>query len=296
MKDNRSGDESRHLKEQCEGRTELTHIEYIWIDQICIDQSNVLERNHQVALMSKIYSRCQSVIMWLNDKDGVCLRAAQAFEKNLSYWSLAIVLCNEYFRRLWVVQEIILAPRIYVRVRGGQGLKWPAMQGALAHMPDWCLERIRSTRSSAIPLVGYGTKLEKPHRSLLWCIDNFCECECQDPRDKVFGLVRLITDRMKDGGGITIDYQRSVLEVFVDVVIRMHATRWMWEQFLYGDPEKAATLLKLERSMGLGDKVIRRIRSFLKRGCRRKSDQLDVSCLLASLKVDTSWTKGIRFY
>jgi hypothetical protein len=30
---------------------------FIWIDALCIDQSNAMERNHQVALMKEIYSQ-----------------------------------------------------------------------------------------------------------------------------------------------------------------------------------------------------------------------------------------------
>jgi hypothetical protein len=30
---------------------------YLWVDQICIDQSNVQERNHQVKIMGEIYAR-----------------------------------------------------------------------------------------------------------------------------------------------------------------------------------------------------------------------------------------------
>jgi len=37
----------------------------LWIDAMCIDQSNVLERNHQVELMGKIYSESNSTIAWL---------------------------------------------------------------------------------------------------------------------------------------------------------------------------------------------------------------------------------------
>jgi heterokaryon incompatibility protein (HET) len=38
---------------------------YIWIDAICIDQSNLLERERQVALMGELYQRAESVIAWL---------------------------------------------------------------------------------------------------------------------------------------------------------------------------------------------------------------------------------------
>jgi hypothetical protein len=37
----------------------------IWIDYLCINQGNVEERTHQVALMSSIYSKAKTVIIWL---------------------------------------------------------------------------------------------------------------------------------------------------------------------------------------------------------------------------------------
>lgn len=37
----------------------------IWIDALCINQDDVLERNEQVRLMGEIYSRCSRVIVWL---------------------------------------------------------------------------------------------------------------------------------------------------------------------------------------------------------------------------------------
>lgn len=43
---------------------ETTHA-YLWIDQICIDQRAVDERNHQVSLMSAIFSRADEVLVWL---------------------------------------------------------------------------------------------------------------------------------------------------------------------------------------------------------------------------------------
>jgi hypothetical protein len=36
-----------------------------WIDAICIDQSCISERNHQVSMMGHIYSRAKRVIAWL---------------------------------------------------------------------------------------------------------------------------------------------------------------------------------------------------------------------------------------
>ncbi|KAH7381471.1 heterokaryon incompatibility protein-domain-containing protein [Phaeosphaeria sp. MPI-PUGE-AT-0046c] len=38
---------------------------YLWIDQICINQDDILERAQQVSIMGNIYSNCSSVLVWL---------------------------------------------------------------------------------------------------------------------------------------------------------------------------------------------------------------------------------------
>lgn len=40
---------------------------YLWIDQICIDQRNLEERNDQVAIMGEIYARAQDCLVWLGE-------------------------------------------------------------------------------------------------------------------------------------------------------------------------------------------------------------------------------------
>ncbi|KAH7371662.1 heterokaryon incompatibility protein-domain-containing protein [Pyrenochaeta sp. MPI-SDFR-AT-0127] len=47
-------------------REKLPHV-YLWIDALCIDQSNTLERNHQVQQMGSIYSRADMVLLWLGN-------------------------------------------------------------------------------------------------------------------------------------------------------------------------------------------------------------------------------------
>ncbi|KAI4157184.1 MAG: hypothetical protein LQ342_008481 [Letrouitia transgressa] len=49
----------------------------VWIDQLCIDQSNVEERNAQVALMAGIYRNAQRTIIWLGS--GNILHQDEAF-------------------------------------------------------------------------------------------------------------------------------------------------------------------------------------------------------------------------
>ncbi|KAL8719532.1 MAG: hypothetical protein Q9225_003475 [Loekoesia sp. 1 TL-2023] len=39
----------------------------VWIDQLCIDQNNIPEKNASVSLMAEIYRRAKAVIVWLGD-------------------------------------------------------------------------------------------------------------------------------------------------------------------------------------------------------------------------------------
>ncbi|KAF1969164.1 heterokaryon incompatibility, partial [Bimuria novae-zelandiae CBS 107.79] len=41
----------------------------LWIDALCINQNDPIEKGHQVALMGKVYSRASSVLVWLGDGD-----------------------------------------------------------------------------------------------------------------------------------------------------------------------------------------------------------------------------------
>lgn len=43
----------------------------IWIDGICINQDDLLERSLQVALMGKIYSRANLVLAWIGEHDAI---------------------------------------------------------------------------------------------------------------------------------------------------------------------------------------------------------------------------------
>jgi hypothetical protein len=110
----------------------LKHLRYpdrdrtLWIDAICIDQLNVDEKNHQVQMMSQIYSYAIRVCIWLGLDDVESNRAIRFIkeeilqlrhfdtlcqdESNSQKWqSLLLLMQRPWFFRRWVVQEIALA-------------------------------------------------------------------------------------------------------------------------------------------------------------------------------------------
>ena len=138
-----------------------------WIDALCINQADTLERNDQVALMGSIYSAAQTVVVWLGiggeDLDAYC-RFEQSLIKPMLHLSdeqgqtrmkqyhadddelwgkigleKADYPPNEWtkvnafyqrawFSRVWIVQEVALAKEIEVQC-GSKGLDWAALAG-----------------------------------------------------------------------------------------------------------------------------------------------------------------------
>lgn len=102
----------------------------VWIDQICIHQSNVEEKNDQVGLMTYIYSRATEVHTfvgahtaphWIRENPASAwsgdwsVRMANKYPDPVGYW-LYLIVTEEYWKRCWVIQELIVARRIQIRV------------------------------------------------------------------------------------------------------------------------------------------------------------------------------------
>jgi hypothetical protein len=58
----------------------LTELRVLWIDAICIDQSNNDERRSQVSKMFKIYEQASMVAVWLGEQEDGSDRAFESLE------------------------------------------------------------------------------------------------------------------------------------------------------------------------------------------------------------------------
>ncbi|KAI1740250.1 heterokaryon incompatibility protein-domain-containing protein [Xylaria scruposa] len=108
----------------------------LWIDAICIDQNNVIERNEQVQHMDRIYSSAQHVCVWLgkeNNTDKLAIEllyqfpllhqhdesvdvnsAVEALQNPtlLRKWdALSKFFARPWWSRVWVLQEVLLAKK-----------------------------------------------------------------------------------------------------------------------------------------------------------------------------------------
>lgn len=50
-------------------RNDASDNSWVWIDALCIDQSNVAEKSVQIPLMGRIYTQADQVLVWLGSAD-----------------------------------------------------------------------------------------------------------------------------------------------------------------------------------------------------------------------------------
>lgn len=100
----------RHASKPCD----------LWIDAVCINARDVDERHSQVRCMRTIYDSATEVIVWLGEGDQHTKRAMKLLDEiatgrhnflkgvpNFSRLDLDSLLGRPWFKRMWVVQEVV---------------------------------------------------------------------------------------------------------------------------------------------------------------------------------------------
>jgi hypothetical protein len=113
-----------------------TSIQYIWVDAICINQSDDQEKSQQVRNMLMIYQKAAKVIAWLgpahkdlsNLSDASALLVTEpcresAFDVQSVMTGLSYLYTRPWFQRIWIQQEIFAARRLVFRC-GALSFEW----------------------------------------------------------------------------------------------------------------------------------------------------------------------------
>lgn len=153
------------LRQQSEPRT-------LWIDQLCIDQSNPAEKTSQVQKMRLIYSSCEHSLIWLSEiTEGIrredaedsfavieyiaafargnstsvlprpqCMSSDKLFNKAMEAFSTISVAKCPWWHRVWTVQEAII-PKDALFVWGPLTLSWATATSAATIWTPWVNNR-----------------------------------------------------------------------------------------------------------------------------------------------------------
>lgn len=234
----------------------------IWIDSICINQEDTSEKTAQIPLMKDIYTKASRVLVWLGDGDE-CTDQAIAKIKSVDTWprslkkthtqddinSLATffasvlrgvndVFGREWFRRTWILQEVVLSPVVPLVLCGKSSLCWQCLTDLHSRLItslfsfNYCKQPLEQLRSSTAELrifnrvirthcPGTINLIRNRHQEfghdeegLSYLIRQTTHRLCTDPRDKIYGLLGMVSDIERQC--LRVDYTKPLKDVFVD--------------------------------------------------------------------------------
>ncbi|KAI8720637.1 HET domain-containing protein [Fusarium sp. LHS14.1] len=144
----------------------------LWVDAICINQSDVEETSEQVARMREIYSEAWAVVAWLGpagDESDQGMRLLSALSRlddkekddltalleqnpamfgEFAFYGLHNLMKRRYWWRLWIIQELVMGSKSTILRCGGDTLDWETFSrgisslyhGGLWSAKDWLLK------------------------------------------------------------------------------------------------------------------------------------------------------------
>ena len=234
----------------------------LWIDAICINQADIEERSHQVALMRLVYNRATLVISWIGKETENTALAFHMIDKIVSdhisadlslksapdaIWeeramdamglphfpsdewaALAKFFESPYFRRIWVVQEVVVSSNAIVRC-GPLTIRWDYVEYVARSLlsTGWVralkriygsdvtpnfVQTISNVKDGFSELVG-GRGI--PLSLLLSATRRF---QATDPRDKIIALVGIADHRsLGSSTSAVFDYSKSIADLYIEV-------------------------------------------------------------------------------
>ncbi|KAK0102685.1 hypothetical protein ONS95_006287 [Cadophora gregata] len=128
------------------GRSSMFRSRVVWIDYICIDQSNDVEKGSQVKMMTEIYESATRVVVWLgkplSPRLAITLlnematlpssidsyRRYEHLTSSVQWLAMVDFFTLLWFTRVWIVQEVAVAKEVLF-ICGGMTFSWAMLQG-----------------------------------------------------------------------------------------------------------------------------------------------------------------------
>lgn len=229
------------------------HERVLWVDAICINQSNDKERSSQIPRMGEIYGQADRVFIYIGAKSNnsrmalsfimdiykeMCpygpendplLRKYELLKfiqnpQNQQKWEALDDLCKRrYWKRRWIIQEIALASRCRIQC-GEDSLDWEPFEAVcqeiekLPHPKDRDQQYPSAVDSIQESLATRHARLRSQGRrifSLQFLLEAFEHSRCKEPRDKIYAVLALAD--LSSPEPLIANYEKTLLEVYVDV-------------------------------------------------------------------------------
>ena len=203
-----------------------------WIDSICIDQTSIAEKNHQVAIMADIYSRAACVLAWLgesaDDSDWLFeflnniqypVKVDQIFRGDSFRFLLALERFTKrvYWSRIWIVQELVLAREVEL-ICGASNLAWQRVEQLFQLIPAQKMEGVWLF-SPQLTTLCQVLDARKGADSFMQLFNKFGSKDCSIRHDKIYALLGMNRRLANLTKRIPVDYSLSVVDVLYRIII-----------------------------------------------------------------------------
>ncbi|KAK3719210.1 hypothetical protein LTR37_004429 [Vermiconidia calcicola] len=243
---------TRNLYEALQSLRELNVVSgWLWVDAICINQASIPERNCQVPLMNDIYSKAEQVHIWLGPETDAIRHAMQRLSDNTRgkvrghallgddvdglFGGFQQLMERPWWRRVWVVQEAVLAASPIVHcgsiqmpfsdiTKGISTLEsvstvdsYPALDHSMTTYPSVWNSLFNAWR--VFDQINSQTSRMVVDNDDVEVVGNLNFCDATNPRDQVYGVLGLLSPSLAKT--ITPDYAKTVEEVYEDFTARL---------------------------------------------------------------------------
>lgn len=232
----------RHLRYEASIRT-------LWVDDLCINQTDPHEKARHVARMGSVYQLATRVIAWLGPKSEDSTFALETLEHlgkqiemtgtrgqfpspicdqpdwyykytcdNATIKALRSLLHRHWCKRLWVWQEFVLANNDAFMQCGLKTIPWYYMRRGIVLVRETNLPRVERRNGLISTTMCWLRDIFEGEsgglQSMSKLLQSISQAGCTDPRDRIYGLLGMCAREV--AARIKPDYTLSYAQVYMD--------------------------------------------------------------------------------
>ena len=207
----------------------------LWVDAVCINQADTVERSQQVQQMARIYEKAEKVLFWLGKATPQIIALMESLGRvqnsysgdryeleMLRGWSwedhtMAVnqLLNRDWFTRVWILQEAAKARSADVCCgvrRIPADIFVLALSSEKLKVPPHC-KPVLDIMAPSFRLSSWWAQT----RDLRTLLLRFQGSKASDERDKIYALLGLSSDPL-DAENVAIDYRKPTAQVVHEAV------------------------------------------------------------------------------
>jgi hypothetical protein len=215
----------------------------LWADAMCIDQRNDREKEIQIPLMVDIFRGAKRVLAWIHEGDEAIERGMRHIDRlsrqsstHETYFEedgtdhsvlqdVAAFINLPYFRRLWIVQEIVFSLDITL-ICGKSKLSWLRLSKGLiafqrmsqseSFWPGDKFNGLKTVvnlwrRNAIMQDLDFSLPSRPHHEHIIDLVIKLSTYGCTDARDRIFAVHAL---SQQNHAGVAIDYSLDVYATY----------------------------------------------------------------------------------